>query len=340
MKCKFTEVYHYEKGFAEYFETKLLPLLHKVEKHRQATMQKLIFATIACIVLTVLVTIFFAIHGEEGDEAYGAVFFGVIISCFVLGMIIKGFEDKAKSKINEIMVRFFGAFDYKHNYGISEQKIDEIDFILPDYDYIDYEDYIKGNYNDSIIEFCEARVVEEWEDSDGDDHEKTVFKGLFVIITLQKYFQGKTFITKDKGLIGNFFRNCSKEKDFIKLPVKNREFELRHEVYSNNPAETLALLTPGLQNSILKLAKNFGSSSLNCCFYCNWVFFAIPVSKNLFESASLFKSAYNEYQFKNFLRDFNLVLNLADLISWQLRDREVENQADSNINSGTQEASL
>ncbi|MEW5819385.1 MAG: DUF3137 domain-containing protein [Cyanobacteriota bacterium] len=313
MKLKFTEVHYYEKGFSKYFQKELVPLLKKVEKHRTDSLKKFIVTAIGCAIVNILIFVYFFSNFEDDETGCTILVMTLFGSGIMLYLIISGFKDIAKTKVNELLVRFFGNFEYKNNYGIAKRNLDQVEFFLPEYDYVDYDDYIKGTYKDNLIEFCEAYLKEEYEDSDGDTQTKTVFKGLFIIITLPRHFSGKTFVIKDKGVLLNFFKKFSSE--YQKLTIQNKEFEIRYEVYTTNPDESQALLNNTLQNSIMKLAKNFGCSGLNCCFHSNKVFFAIPIRKNLFESVSLFKPAYTEYQFKNFLRDFNLVLSLSDKMS-------------------------
>lgn len=316
MSSYFKETQPYEEGFANYFESELVPLLNKVERHRKDALKRFIAITIACIIAVILLPIL--VYTTFGDEewAFGSIFFFGFGALFIISNMIKKFKDVAVSKINEVLVKFFGDFGYKREHRISDSTIDEIDFMLPDYEDIYYEDFIYGTHNGNKIEFCEARVEQEYEDSEGDTHTKVVFKGLFVILTFQKAFAGKTFIVKDRGRIMNYFKKTS--TNHIRVELANKEFDRLYEVYTTNLTETESILSNLLQYRLMKLAKNFNCKSINCCFFSNKVFFAIPVKKNLFESVSLFESAFSQNRFKTFLRDFNLVLNISDGISEQL----------------------
>lgn len=328
MVKSFKEVYSYEKGFSDYFQTELIPLLNKVERHRKDALNRFIAITLACILAVILIPVVVYNTFGDGEWACGSIFLTGFASLCILQMMINNFKDLAVCKVNEILVKFFGDFGYKREHRISESTIDEIDFMLPDYEDIYYEDFIYGEHNGNKIEFCEAKVEQEYEDSEGDTHTRVVFKGLFVILTFQKHFTGKTFIVQDRGLIMNYFKKTS--TDYQRVELKNKDFDKCYEVYTTNIDETNSILTPTLQHQIMKLAKNFNCTSINCCFYNDKAFFAIPVKKNLFESVSLFDSAYNANRFKEFLRDFDLVLNISNSISEQLFT--ITNQQDNNYN--------
>lgn len=313
MKFSYKEAYYYEKGFEEYLNLNIGPLLEKVERHRRATLQKFFGALFGCIILLVFVCMSF-VYYEDSDLPPFLFVIWIIFTFAILGFIKGSFTNKAKFKVNTILVKYFGEFIYRHKRGIDEDLVDHIDFIIPDYDYIDYDDYIYGEHQGNKIEFCEANVKEEYEDSEGDTHTRSIFKGLFIVITLQQSFSGKTFIVKDRGAILNFFRKCSTQYKRIPSP-DHKEFDSRFEVYSSDINEGIKILTPSLKNRILKLAKFLGVSTINSCFFRNKVILAVPISKNLYESVSLFKPAYSEYNFKCFIRDFHMVLRLSEELS-------------------------
>lgn len=322
MHFPYKEVYHFEKGFEEYLNKNIGPLLLQVERHRKDSLKKFIGVLLVCLVLLVLVLISF-LEFEDLELPLFMLVAWFILTFGALGHIRGSFRNTAKSKINKILVKFFGDFTYKHGCGIEERVIDHLDLIIPDYDYIDYDDYICGTYGNNRIHFCEANVKEEYEDSEGDTHTKSVFRGLFIVINVKSNFTGKTFVVKDRGTILNYFRKFS--TDYTRVSsLKNKEFEVRFETYSNCPAETKKLLTPSFQKKMLQLSKNFGVSALNCCFIGNEVIFAIPIKKDLYEPVSLFKTAYSEYKYKCFLRDFQLVLDLSEDMSYYFETQNTQ----------------
>ncbi|MGD9581522.1 MAG: DUF3137 domain-containing protein [Vampirovibrionia bacterium] len=316
MNITYKEEYLHEHGFAEYFENELIPLLEKVERHRKATLKQFLFIGSLCILACIIIPLGVVQLFDDYELIFVSFIFCAIVSGLILLHIRKSFKNVAITKVNEILVKFFGEFNYKRDYHISEDILDDVEFILPDYDRIYCEDYIHGKYENNKIEFCEARIEEEYEDSDGDSHYKTVFKGIFVILTFNRNFSGKTFIIKDKGKILNFFKKAS--TSLTRIELENKEFDKHYEVYSTNQIETQSILSTEFQKQIIQLAKSFHCESINCCLYQNKAFFAIPINRNLFESISLFQSAYDTSRFKKFLQDFYLVLTISDKISEKL----------------------
>lgn len=315
MAQHFKETQPYEEGFANYFETKLVPLLHKVEKHRKASLKRFIILAILCVITVVIAPmVIYSIFGDELGRL-GILIIAIVGSYYVLDKTIKDFKDIAIAETNELLAQFYGNFNYKREYNLPNKIIKEIDFVLPVYNEIYYEDLFYGEHNGNQIEFCETQIERIRLNSETNNKE-VVFKGLFVILTFQKSLAGKTSIIKKSGKLINFVKKTPANTE--KVELKNKDFNKLYKVYTTNLTETNALLSNMLLHRIMKLAENFNCKNISCCFYDNKAFLAIPVKKNLFESVSLFQSAFNEKKYKSFLKDFNQILKISETISEQL----------------------
>lgn len=329
MADNFKEIYPYEKGFCKYYEKELIPLLHQVEKHRTDALMRFIIVTGACIIAIVIIPILINIIFDEIEWTYGSCGLLIITTFFLLKHMIDRFKNEAATRVNEKLVKFFGDFNYiqlkdkytsllktmdvtvKNEPGITNNIVSKIGLLFPSYDEITYENIIYGNHNDNEIEFCKLKMEQDLFTDSAKGYMITTFKGLLIVVTLQKKLTGKTFIAK-KG----FFSNSTK---YEKVKFKDKPFKNHYEVSTTNLTETNSILTTTTQQAIIELAKSFNQKSIKGCFYGNKLVIAIPTKKNHFGSVSLFKSAFKKNALKTFLRDFNSILTFSNNISGQFK---------------------
>jgi hypothetical protein len=310
MNLVFSETSPHEHGFAEYFDRVLKSEYEYIEKNRLKALAELKHRLFIMGVIALGIVGAVLFFTRDAGFTVMAVVLSAIVILITGGIFQAQFQNKAKFKLNDKIVRFFGDFNYIPDGGIGERHFEDADFILPDYETMRCEDYIHGNYKNSKVEFCETTLRQEYRDSDGDTSTRTVFHGIFFLISLNEDFRGETFIVQDCGSFLNFFKR--KFTQYQHMQINDPDFERIFEVYTSNESESRALLSEPTRQVLMNLARCYGRNGLACSFFNNKIFITIPVSKNLFETASMFKHSYSEVALKEFLRDFNSLLKIAD----------------------------
>ena len=180
----------------------------------------------------------------------------------------------------------------------------------------------------------------------------TVFKGVFVMLDFDKPFVGKTIVQRKYKynlfflIIAGFFALnviCSLFSDFsfvrmcktlillgfvgivffvVSLNKNNKEevkledvvFSKKWNVYATDQIEARYLLTTAFMERILEVKRRFKGMNIEFSFFDNKLLIAIPSSKDMFETTSLFKSALSYYRMQNVVYQFYSIFSIIDLL--------------------------
>jgi len=312
--------------FAPHYKNHILPHVKKFDGDRINALQifrkrsiKAISALIIYLIIFVLIKDFFR------DPVHLMFWFTGISSMLVsiLGFWMYEPIIKYKSNIKEIIFpkifQFFGNdYQYNKNSTLTIEPL-ESSSIIPSHNRRYFEDYVKGSYNDVQLEFVEALLQSHSSSGVGDrSHIVTEFDGIFIILSMNKKFIGKTIVLQDSGKIIN---KPSSVKGLENVKLEDPIFEKKFEVYSSDQVEGRYLLTTSFMERLLDLEKMFYSKrskytikNLQCSFYDNKLLLMIPSTIDRFEVTSPLRPATFVSEANTILKEMGVIFQIIDVL--------------------------
>ncbi len=193
----------------------------------------------------------------------------VIVAAFAAGAGIwywmngpaRAFRAEYKSNLLPKIAEEFGNFTYQLKGGIAAERM-RPSKLLPHYHRYKHEDHFAGEFEGVGIEFNEA-ILKQRRRSGKSTHYVTVFQGLFVILDMNKNFEGHTIVRRDAGA----FNLLGGLGSLDRVKLEDPEFERQFEVYGTDQIEARYLLTPAFMERLKALTSSVGASSFECAFY-------------------------------------------------------------------------
>lgn len=316
----FQEDKEHEKGFGDYYKDQIRPEVEKFENNR---VEKLKEATrnisITCLtapLLTVL-CVLGVFKWRWNDELTFTLLIVAYIGFFVwCSDPITSYRKSVKFDIFKKIFKFFGDdFHYSPN-GISDFRAYAISGLFDQFNRRHTEDFISGSYKGVKVHLVEARL--DMETGSGKNKSvKRIFKGVLVLLSMNKNFKGHTLVVTDKGKLRNWSEDKGKYKKFENINLEDPYFEQLFEVYSTDQIESRYLLTTSFMQRLIDLSKAFGdrkSPKIEAAFYGNHLLIKIPHFKNLFEPGSILKPATFIEDSKEVLEEMSLIFNIIDTL--------------------------
>jgi len=186
--------------------------------------------------------------------------------------------------------------------------------IIPSYDNAKCEDHVTGRVGGVDLELVEAWLTER-RGSGKNRRTVTVFKGLFILFSMNKDFSGKTLVKKDWGKIGNFFVGKFSRK-YSNVKLEDPEFEKQFEIYASDQVEARYLLTTSFMER-LKGLSDLLAASIQASFFDNKLMIMVNAKKNLFELSSIRRPV-------NFIRDVNMVLEEMKIVMQIIKELKLD----------------
>jgi hypothetical protein len=316
---RFQETADYEKGFTEYFNEKIRPVIRDLEQTRLLKLQEIekikpkaqavfIGGFIFGLVLTFL------------QHNAGYLLFSVLITwgikAAMLAAPISAFAGEYKQKIIPLIVKFFGDFSYS-------QKVEPPYDALTASGLFDYfssvsgDDYIEGNYKGTHFKFWEVLLYRPTNRKNGGT--TTVFNGMILLIDVKKSFAGETIVKRDsqKGLWAML---TGKSRGLKNVKINDTEFEKIFEVYSSDENEALTLVNPDFIRRMMQLNAAYPTSMVRCSFLGGKMILAISynvgeASGKLFEMGSFDKALTDTADIHKYLAQMNSILKVIETIN-------------------------
>jgi len=295
--------------FEPYYDEKIKPILTqferkyeeaKEEKKRRIDKSKII----APLISVFMFGLFFFLHTTNiiGDDVGYGIPIGLTVAALIFLFIWcaapkSGFLKSIKSDAFPIIFKFFDkSFEYKtHSASLADiykkenfQYIGKKDAtsnykpsgIIPISTERKLDDHITGEYEGVRIEILEAEFITHRKGKS----KKPVhsFRGLFIHLSMNKQFSGKTILKADKGGIGNWLQDKTTKYENVKL--EDITFEREFEVFGTDQIEARYLLTPAFMQRVVNLKNMFkgGNGKFQVSFYDNHILIMIP-SDPMFE---------------------------------------------------------
>ncbi len=314
-----------EKPFAPHYEQYIRPNIQVFEEKRIKALQTLRKRTLlAILIFIVCIAAVIAIAYAEIVSPKLLIFLA-IGTAMLLGMWCylptKKYKSEIKEKIFPNIFSFFGEdYQYSEKAQLSIESL-KPSGIIPSYDKEHTEDYIKGSYKDVVLELIEAKLSSSsgtGANRTGADRRTTVhFKGIIILLSMNKKFSGKTIVRRDAGKFYNWV--IDKVSKMEKVALEDPVFEKKFEVYSSDQVEARYLLTTSFMERLLELSALFGDFGLECSFYGDKLLLMIPSPKNHFETSSIFQPVAFTDDVNTTLKEMLMIFQIIDILKLHQR---------------------
>ncbi len=162
-----------------------------------------------------------------------------------------------KNIINDLIKSYDDSFRYLPNIGISSNLYKDAEFEQY-FDRYTSEDSISGNFQNKFpFTMAEVKTENETKDSKGRSSYTTIFKGLFIHITLDKQIPAKIHIRKNSLIKTKFSLFNFKINKLERVEMDSPDFEKVYDVYSNNNIITMQFFTSSHMQMIMDFKKKY-----------------------------------------------------------------------------------
>lgn len=302
--------------FDNFYENKLRPILEENEKDRLKYLKYfwLLFFLAIVFYPMILSVIFERLKSFEDSSDMGWV---MTLSGFVIMLVaspIYLYKKNVKPTIMNEFAGFFGDFEYKFEKYISDEDIVR-SRIFKSYNSHKGDDYFFGTYKNVGIIVSEEILKNITYDNSNNKKIKTVFKGVCVLLEMNKNFTGQTVVLDDKGL----FNALNKISGLENVKLEDSKFEKLFEVYANDQIEARYLLTTGFMERMLKLQDLYQGKNICFSFIENKLLIAISTKENMFEANSFFRSNINKKKVDTVFEQFYTIFSIVDILKLNKR---------------------
>ncbi|MEC9328306.1 MAG: DUF3137 domain-containing protein [Pseudomonadota bacterium] len=317
----FTEDEPHEIGFAEHYEKHLKPRVVEFENARIAALKEArsrLFKMLPVMGTALIFATYAGFVSDWPDEAREFSVLGLVGVLVVGGWwfnrTLGEYQASIKSDIFPIIVSFLG--DYKYTAEIDD-RIDQYDDfgIVSSHDSEYSEDQIVGTYKGVEIDLFETHLTKK-SGSGKNRRTVTVFKGIVISLSLNKTFEGKTIVKKDRGRLVNWVSDKFSSLEAVNL--EDPRFEKEFEVYSTDQVEARYLLTTSFMERLVGLREAFGGQGIQCSFYQNQLLMMISIKRDMFEPGSIFEHEDFVDDAKSLLKEMNIIFQIVDTLHLDL----------------------
>jgi hypothetical protein len=312
-----------QKPFAPHYEQFIKPEIDTFEHQRIATLKSFgqrSFGALCLLVAAVIMGIVFTVQGQtfhffekliHGENASKVIdnlvsilfitFTAIVAWCYLPVWRYKG---SVKKTIFPHIFSFFGDdFRYVPDPLIEIERL-KASGILPKYNKSILTDSIQGSHYDVTLDILWAHLKKGY-----DETETNVFKGIFICLSMNKWFSGKTIVKRDRGLM-NW---ADKPPEGLeKVNLEDPRFEEDFEVYASNQIEARYLLTPSFMERLQGLSNLFWGADVQASFYNQNLLLMIPLKKRYFSAGSIFQPATFTEEIQRILEEMNLIFKIIE----------------------------
>ena len=292
------------REFNEKFYKTCMPLLTGFEKERKELHKAATFRLTTGIIISIVlfaVLVYFGII-ELNLKTFLQIFLCILSIVLLLeDSSKKEFEKKIKFKIMSVFCKALGDFRWRPqktvdyglfvNTGIVSQK-----WFKPESD-----DIFTGRHNGVSIEIAEVKYYKM-----GSRGPETAFRGVCVILDMNKDFHGHTLVTSDTAL------HLSPIDGLSHTTLEDSRFEKIFDVFTNDEVEARYLLTPTFMERLTKIKKTFMAAQISCAFYMNKLFISINTRKDMFSLGAINKPVDDYRQFLQIYTEITSIIELID----------------------------
>lgn len=211
-----------------------------------------------------------------------------------------------------LIATLLGGFTYRLD-GKIPSSILRKSKVAPSFDRYVGEDYFEGEYKGVEVLLSEIKLERKHRDSKGRVRYSTVFKGLAIVINLHdKRFYGHTVVDKNKGRIGEFFRE--KTTSMRRADLVDPEFESLYDVFTTDQVEARYLIDPAMIERFKALQDHYDGEDVRAAFFDDSLLMLIRSDHNYFEPEGLEVPATDLRSLIQMKKEVEEVLSLVDLL--------------------------
>lgn len=246
----------------------------------------------------------------------------ILIVIYVLNLPLSEYKNETKQLTMDKILSFFGDFKYKEG-QCTQQNVVKKSGLFKNFDNQIGDDFFVGTYKGVQIQVSEEKLTKRIKTNKG-SYNVAVFKGIIIILEMNKNFSGQTVVRKDWGLF-NFLMAaplCQINDQAIKLDkvkLEDSVFEKQFEVFSHDQVEARYLLTTAFIERILEIKKRFHGKKIQFSFFDNKLLLAINTSKDMFEPTSLFSTTARYGLMREVVGQFYSIFSTIDVLKLNQR---------------------
>lgn len=319
------EISQLRAGFEQYYQNRLLPEFSGIEAIRKKylrfyiTGMVIIFLVIPLICIGLL-WLFLANGGSVNYNGEGMewVIFGLLILIAIASSPIMIYKRKSKSQVMPEFVKYFGDFHYEYQDHIDDSTLMKSK-LFNDYNRHSGDDFFAGDYKDVGVTISEENLTYHSTDSKGRPSNSQVFRGIVILLAMNKNFKGQTIVFKDWGIFNSFHKLGNLGNGLQRIVLEDCIFEKEFEVYGTDQMEARYLLTTAFMERMLKVRDAYKSNKIQFSFFDNRLLIAIKTNKNMFESTSMFRSCTDRRMIDETFEQFVSVMAIIDILKLDRR---------------------
>lgn len=288
--------------------------LEELESLRKKVLKKTIisFLSIALLLIVILVP-------SQSSNSFGDVgryliilaVFGILLTKLITNKNVKEYKKIYKKNITmETFKSVFTDIKYSPQSGLPKSVISGTKMMNTG-DRYHSNDHISAKYKNINFECADVHIEEEYEDSDGDTHYSTIFKGQWFIFDFNKKFKANIQI-REKSFSGAKRGGLSSNEVYKKVKMEDVDFNKTFKIYAENELDAFYILTPNTMEKIKKL-NNELQGNLLFCFINSKMHIGLHNGKDLFEP-SVYKKINLEEEKGKILKDIKIITEFVDIL--------------------------
>jgi len=294
-------------GFADYYSNHIKPQSAIFEQKRLVYLRSFYWRLpvfIAAVVGSVFVYFSYT-HPVKNDDLQIYFFVLAAVGYWVIRPI-QAYKKDIKTQVFPIVFKFFGdnvSYNPLPNFTAGSLKQFAI---IPNFSSETTQDEIKAPYNGVSIHMVQSTLV-----VGSGKNRRRVFKGVFMLLSMNKKFSTKTIVRKDLGLLGNIFQSAA---GLEAVHLEDPHFAEIFKVYSDDQVQARYILTTSFMENLLQLNEVFDGKSIEASFFDEELLLKIDSSKPWFEPDTIFKPCNFAHDAKMILQKMELVFKIIDIL--------------------------
>ena len=302
--------------FINFCRQKIIPALKPLESQRE-------FYIVGAIIIGILGAIFclwmlfyivipsLTTNSKNADDLIYGFFAAALGFNWLVYRILKHYKTKAKQVVFDKLFSYWGNFKYfpkiKDYNDRNEAYIHDLK-LFSSFNQYDCDDFISGEYNGLKMDIQELDL--KYVTGSGRNRRVIqIFKGVLVISSCNKKFDGKTIVSTDKGILNSLNGIAGLKNVKLEDPV----FEKYFEVYSTDQIEARYLLTSAFMNRLVKCARKSKDMKIMCSFEHGKINLAFANSKDWFE-VPVTKPVTDIRNYQSVLLELATILSVIDAL--------------------------
>lgn len=331
------ETQNYRRAFHSYFYNNILKNLQKFERKRKSALVKYqLLIGLSVLVMGIALIVGFSNILKTVNDQKAILEIGFFISMVIVTAAYKykkSFEKEVKKGVINSFLSFFGDFHWSMDEHIPEEDI-EYSKLITKFTRLESDDYFEGVHDGVKITISEMKLINK--DNFGTvvdtlhdpsefyenkrDNEITVFRGLFIKLSLNKLLNSHTIIIENTSAVDKFFSALSKERSGMeKVELEDVEFNKQFSVFSEDQTEARYILTTTFMERFKHLKDIFQTNNIKASFQTNAVLIAIESYKDLFVLGDVTRPVTDTQQVQTLFEEFAAVLSLIEVLKLNMK---------------------